>query len=330
MNETPTFDEGLCGRIDARLHALRLPGAAACFRSQARETGADEATLRFLDAVLGAELESRELRRYQRNLRAARFPVVKELAAFDFGGIPSLSKERVDELATGRFVAAHECLILVGNPGTGKTHLLLALGLEAIQSGYRVRFVTAAALVNEFLLPRQELRVPKLLRFYGRFDLVLVDELGYVPFSRDAWPAPLRVLLRPLRDPGHRPDHEPALRPMAAGLRRRDHERRPLGPADPPEPRPTGSVVGRLSRDSWRRKPPKEWGARYELREEGLGVTASLRRASDRRPRIRISEHERGPIGRYRQERQVRNTQHEETKATSPRSRLRLRGPVAL
>jgi len=186
MNETPAFDEELYGRIDARLHALRLPGAAACFRSQARETGADEAALRFLDAVLGAEVESRELRRYQRNLGAARFPVVKELAAFDFGAIRSLSKERVDELATGRFVAAHECVILVGNPGTGKTHLLLALGLEAIRPAYRVRFVTAGALVNELLLGRQELRVPKLLRFYGSFGLVLVDELGYVPLSRDA------------------------------------------------------------------------------------------------------------------------------------------------
>jgi DNA replication protein DnaC len=100
--------------------------------------------------------------------------------------MPSLPKARVEELATGRFVSAHECVILVGNPGTGKTHVLFGLGMEAIRQSFRVRFVTAGALVNELLLARAELRVPKLLRFYGAFDLVLVDELGYVPFNREA------------------------------------------------------------------------------------------------------------------------------------------------
>ncbi len=179
-------DEGLRGRVDAWLHALRLPGAAARYRSLAEESDAGEDALRFLEGVLAAELESRELRRYQRNLRAARFPVIKELGAFDFSAIPSLSKPRVEELATGRFVGAHECVILVGNPGTGKTHVLIGLGMEAIRKSFRVRFVTASALVNELLSARAELRVPKLLRFYGSFDLVLVDELGYVPFNREA------------------------------------------------------------------------------------------------------------------------------------------------
>lgn len=179
-------DEGLWGRIDAWLHALRLPGAAAHCRSLAQEMSASEESLRFLEGVLTAELESREIRRYQRNLRAARFPMVKELGGFDFAAMPRLPKARVDELAACRFVAAHESVILVGNPGTGKTHVLIGLGMEAIRKGFRVRFVTAGALVNELLLARAELRVPKLLRFYGIFDLVLVDELGYVPFSREA------------------------------------------------------------------------------------------------------------------------------------------------
>ncbi len=187
MSVAQSFDDdGLWGRIEAWLHALRLPGAAARFRSLAEETGAGESAARYLEGVLAAELDSREVRRYQRNLRAAKFPVVKELGAFDFAAIPSLPKARVEELATGRFVSAHECVILVGNPGTGKTHVLIGLGLEAIRKGFRVRFVTAGALVNELLLARAELRVPKLLRFYGSFDLVLVDELGYVPFNREA------------------------------------------------------------------------------------------------------------------------------------------------
>ena len=179
-------DEGLWGRIDAWLHALRLPGAVARCRSLAQEMGAGEESLRFLEGVLAAELDSREIRRYQRNLRAARFPMVKELGGFDFTAMPCLPKARVEELAACRFVAAHECVILVGNPGTGKTHVLIGLGMEAIRKGFRVRFVSTGALVNELLLARAELRVPKLLRFYGTFDLVLVDELGYVPFSREA------------------------------------------------------------------------------------------------------------------------------------------------
>ena len=186
MSVAGTFDDaGLWGRIDAWLHALRLPGAAAHCRSLAQE-GVGEETVRILEGVLADELESRELRRYQRNLRAARFPVIKELGAFDFSAVPSVPKARVEELATGRFVSASECVILVGNPGTGKTHLLIGLGMEAIRKGLRVRLVTASTLVNELLLARAELRIPKLLRFYGVFDLVLVDELGYVPFNREA------------------------------------------------------------------------------------------------------------------------------------------------
>jgi DNA replication protein DnaC len=179
-------DEAVCGRIDAHLQALRMPGALGRYRDLLAEFGLDHHALDLLDGILAAETDSRELHRYQRNLRSARFPVVKELSGFDFAAIPALSKDRVDELATGRFIVAHEAVILVGNPGTGKTHLLIALGMEAIRAGYRVRFVTAAALVNELLLARAELRVPKLLRQYAAFDLVLLDELGYVPFSQEA------------------------------------------------------------------------------------------------------------------------------------------------
>jgi DNA replication protein DnaC len=168
-------------RIDAHLKTLRLPGALSAYR----ELAPSDESLAFLADVLAAELRAREIHRLERNLRQARFPVLKELSAFDFTVLPSLSKPKVDELATGTFIPAKESVLLIGNPGTGKTHLLIALGLEAIRHGYKVRFVTAAALVHELLLARSELRVPRLLRFYHGFDLVLVDELGYVPFSRE-------------------------------------------------------------------------------------------------------------------------------------------------
>jgi DNA replication protein DnaC len=184
--EVSTAAEAVCARIDAQLRTLHLPGALSRYRDLAAELGVDEQALQLLDGALAAEIDSRELHRYQKNLRAARFPVVKDLASFDFTAVPSLERARVAELATGRFIAAHEAVILVGNPGTGKTHALIGLGMAAIRAGYRVRFVTTAALVNELLLARVELRVPKLLRQYAAFDLVLIDELGFVPFNQEA------------------------------------------------------------------------------------------------------------------------------------------------
>jgi DNA replication protein DnaC len=178
--------EGLYARIDAHFAALHLPGALECYRQLAAELAVPETALRLLEGTLAAEMASRAQHRYDRNLRAARLPVVKELAAFDYTVIPSVSRARVEELASGKFIAAHETVILVGNPGTGKSHVLSALCLEAVRQGYRARFLTATALVNELLLARQELRVPKLLKQYGAFDLMAVDELGYVPFSREA------------------------------------------------------------------------------------------------------------------------------------------------
>lgn len=175
------MNEAVMARIDAHLRALRLPGALSAYH----DLQPDEGSLRFLADVLAAELRVRETHRLERNLRQARFPVLKELSAFDFAALPTLRKPQVDELATCAFIPAKESVLLVGNPGTGKTHLLTALGLEAIRRGYKARFVTAAGLVNELLLARSEMRVPRLLRFYGAFDLVLVDELGYVPFSRE-------------------------------------------------------------------------------------------------------------------------------------------------
>lgn len=179
-------DQALCDRVEARLRALHLPGALQRYRDLQAELELDERSLQFLEGCLQAEMDSRELHRYERNLRAARFPVVKELGGFDFTAIPSLAKAKVDELATGRFITAHETVLLVGNSGTGKSHVLTGLGMAAIRAGHRVRFITAATLVNELMLARAELRVPKVLRQYAAFDLVLVDELGYLPFNQEA------------------------------------------------------------------------------------------------------------------------------------------------
>ena len=130
------------------------------------------------------ELLDRERRATERRIRQAKFPVVKSLDSFDFLSMPTLNKAMVMELARCEFLARRENVLLLGNSGTGKTHIALALGLAACQQGHRVRFTTAAALVHELIEARDE---KKLLRFQKQiagYELLIVDELSFVPLSK--------------------------------------------------------------------------------------------------------------------------------------------------
>jgi len=167
--------------IDLYARELRLPGLRKAYRALARDaahSGQDH--LAFLAACLATELESRRQNRLAHRLRQARFPAVKTLDAFDFTAIPELPKTKVLSLADGSFVKARENVICLGPTGTGKTHTAIALGIAAIQSGYRVRFTSAMALAQEFLQAQAEARLPKALKAWDRFDLVILDELGYL------------------------------------------------------------------------------------------------------------------------------------------------------
>ena len=116
----------------------------------------------------------------------AKFPLLKTMDSFDFLAIPSLNKTMVLELARCEFLTRRENVLLLGNSGTGKTHIALALGLAACQRGHRVRFTTAAALVSELIEARDG--EEELLRFQKQiaaYDLLIVDELGFVPLSKD-------------------------------------------------------------------------------------------------------------------------------------------------
>ena len=116
--------------------------------------------------------------------QAAKFPVLKSLETFEFPAIPSLNKRLVLELARSEYLDRRENVLALGNAGTGKTHLALALGLAACQQGYRVRFTTAAALVNDLLEARDDKRLLRLQKQLAKQDLLIVDELGYVPLSK--------------------------------------------------------------------------------------------------------------------------------------------------
>jgi DNA replication protein DnaC len=118
-----------------------------------------------------------------RRIRAAKFPVVKGLDSFDFTAIPSLNKMLVMELARGEYILRRENIIALGNSGTGKSHVALALGLAACQRGMAVGFTTAAGLVHQLMEARDEKRLLRLQSQLAAHKLLIVDELGYVPLS---------------------------------------------------------------------------------------------------------------------------------------------------
>ena len=130
--------------------------------------------------MLSAEIDERSERRRQRLIKEARFPRTKRLADFDLAAAPTINPATLATLASGNYLDAGEPVVLLGDSGTGKTHLLLGLGLAACEQGRRVRYATAAQLVNELVEAADERRLSRLVARYGKLDLLCLDELGYV------------------------------------------------------------------------------------------------------------------------------------------------------
>lgn len=171
--------------LDHHLKTLRLPTFLREYDKVAQQC-ADESLdyPRYLFRLSELELLDRERRATERRIKQARFPVVKSLDSFDFLAIPSLNKLLVLELMRGEFIERRECVLALGNSGTGKTHIALAMGLAACQKGYRVRFATAASLVHELMEARDEKRLLRFQKQLASFELLIVDELGFVPLSK--------------------------------------------------------------------------------------------------------------------------------------------------
>lgn len=136
--------------------------------------------LGFLAEVLTAEVDDRNDRRRARRVNEAKFPRLKRLAEFNTDAVPSLSAAQLATLAGGAWIDAGHPLVLLGDSGTGKTHLLIGLGLAACQQGRRVRYVTTAQLVNELVEAADERQLSRVVGRYARLELLLIDELGYV------------------------------------------------------------------------------------------------------------------------------------------------------
>jgi len=164
---------------------LKMPQASKVYQSMARE--AEDNNLSYEEYLLGVleqEITQRESNRIQRGIRQAGFPVIKTLDSFDFKAVPSLSKQKVLKLAGCEYIKNLENVILVGNSGVGKTHIATALAYEACRQGMKVKFYTAAGLINEMLAAQQEYKLNRLEKQFLSYHLVVIDELGYVPFSK--------------------------------------------------------------------------------------------------------------------------------------------------
>src|SRR5215469_4742490 len=137
--------------------------------------------LGYLEALLQAELEEREQRLIERRIREARLPRMKTLAEFDFGRNPKISAQQIHELAKGDYIAKAEPIIFIGD--SGKTHLLTGLAVAACRQKRRVRFATAAALINEMVEAKHQLQLGRAIARWARYDLIALDEVGYVPLA---------------------------------------------------------------------------------------------------------------------------------------------------
>jgi DNA replication protein DnaC len=145
---------------------------------------ADENYEEYLLRLTDLEVAQRSANALTARIKAAGFPVLKDLDTYDFSAMPSVPKAKIVELARGEWIEQKFNLCLLGNAGTGKTHLAIALGQAACRAGKRVRFFTAAALVNALEEAQKQYRLERFLSQLDRTDVLLIDELGYLSFSR--------------------------------------------------------------------------------------------------------------------------------------------------
>lgn len=169
--------------LDTYLRQLHLPTFLKYGQFASDAARNNEDYVRFLLALAQQEVNQREQNVLKKRIAAARFPVAKELADFDFSAVPLLNKAQLLDYARGEYIQKRESLIFIGNPGLGKTHLATGLALAACRQGRRVRFWTAAGLVNELLQAQDEHRLHKVIGAALKLDLVVLDELGFIPFS---------------------------------------------------------------------------------------------------------------------------------------------------
>jgi len=178
---TKMTDTAALAAIGAATRELRLPVVRKDASRLAEVAKRTQLTyLSYLAEVLSSEVDERAARRRVRRVVEARFPRLKRLAEFDLDAAPTINPATFSLLASLSFLSAGEPVVFLGDSGTGKSHLLIGLGMAACEQGLRVRYVTTAQLVNELVEASDERRLSRIVARYGRFDLLCLDELGYV------------------------------------------------------------------------------------------------------------------------------------------------------
>jgi DNA replication protein DnaC len=190
MTMTRTRHRGLTEQaaeasVDQACRMLRLPTIRSQFNELAQTAVREQMSyLGFLAELLIAECDERARRRSERRIKAAGFPRQKSLRDFDFAANPNVDPAAIHSLAGSDWVKKGWPLCLIGDSGTGKSHLLIALGTEAAMAGFRVKYTLAAKLVNELVEAADDLQLNKTIARYGRVDLLCIDELGYMELDR--------------------------------------------------------------------------------------------------------------------------------------------------
>jgi DNA replication protein DnaC len=178
---TTVSDTAAQAAIGAAARELRLPTVRAEAARLAEIAARERHThLAYLAEVLAAELDDRCGRRRARRIAEAKFPRIKRLSDFNADAVPAITPAQLARLASGAYMDAGEPIVLLGDSGTGKTHLLIGLGLAACEQGRRVRYITTAQLVNELVEAADDRALSRVVGRYGRLDLLCLDELGYV------------------------------------------------------------------------------------------------------------------------------------------------------
>ena len=168
------------------LKELHLPTVRACYEEQADQARQENITYEYyLAEVMEREREVRRHNRIQRLLRDSKLPLEKNLENFEMNRLPSKLRTQVKALINGSFVERSENILAFGNPGSGKTHLLCAIGQELIQQGRKVLFTPCSLLVQQLLVAKRDLNLPKSLKRLSRYDAIIIDDIGYVQQNRE-------------------------------------------------------------------------------------------------------------------------------------------------